>query len=386
MTTPGVPPADIRVLLVEDRIPDAALGSGYPRMIDTIAELQLLVGAHVALYPTFGVGEGESAHLPAGVELIEVALEDHLGSLRERGRSYSAVIISRPHNYERVAAIIRTYLPGVPVIYDAEALYFRRIERQSALATGRIKETLLAEAAAMRELEESIASEVDAVVCISADEAELLTGATKAPVVVNAPLLAKATLSHAGFAARSNVGFVAGWSAGGNSPNADGLRWFARHVWPLVLARVPGARLLVTGDDPPQEVLRFACESIEFLGRVPDLERFYDALRVAIVPIRYGSGVKLKTVEALQFGVPTVSTSIGAESIPSDVDGLLPVADDEGAFAARVAELLLDQKAWDEHSELLAEQGRRWNESRHVSIWPSLMTSVLTSTLTKGHE
>jgi hypothetical protein len=272
------------------------------------------------------------------------------------------------------------------VIYDAEALYFRRIERQSALATGRIKETLLAEAAAMRELEESIAAEVDAVVCISSDEAELLNGATDAPVVVNAPLLAKATLSHAGFAARSNVGFVAGWSAGGNSPNADGLRWFARHVWPLVLARVPDAKLLVTGDDPPQEVLRFTCASIEFLGRVPDLERFYDTLRVAIVPIRYGSGVKLKTVEALQFGVPTVSTSIGAESIPSDVDGLLPVADDEGEFARRVAELLLDEKAWDEHSELLAEQGRLWNESRHVSIWPELMTSVLTSTSTKGHE
>src|SRR5271170_2834970 len=128
--SPTIQSGSIRVLLVEDRIPDAALGSGYPRMIDTISELQRLVGARVALYPTFGVGDGESAHLPAGVELIELPLEDHLSGLRPYDDSYSAVIISRPHNYERVATTIRNYLPGVPVIYDAEALYFRRIERQ----------------------------------------------------------------------------------------------------------------------------------------------------------------------------------------------------------------------------------------------------------------
>ena len=374
------PTDQVRVLLVEDRIPDASLGSGYPRMIDTIAELQQLVGAHVSLFPTFGINDGERDHLPAGVQLIDEPLEDHLVAMQHSGRRYSAVLVSRPHNYERVADVFRELLPGVPVIYDAEALYFRRLERQADLATSSTRERLLSDAHAMRALEESIAAEADVVVCISADEARLLDAKSKRPVVVNEPLLARATFSDAGFSDRSSVGFVAGWSAGANSPNADGLRWFARHVWPLVLARVPGVKLLVTGDDPPQEVLRFACESIEFVGRVSDLEVFYRGLRVAIVPIRYGSGVKLKAVEALQFGVPTVATSIGAESIPSDVEGLLPVTDGVEAFAARVAELLSDEGAWKEQSERLAEQGQRWNAQRHSSIWPELMESLLSGT------
>ena len=380
MTSVDRPPEQLRVLLVEDRIPDASLGSGYPRMIDTIAELQRVVGAHVSLFPTFGINDGERDHLPSGVQLIDQPLEDHLATLQTVGSRYSAVLISRPHNYDRVADVFRRFLPGVPVIYDAEALYFRRLERQADLATNATRERLLADARAMRTLEESIAAEADVVVCISADEAELLNSKSRRPVVVNEPLLARATFSDAGFLDRSSVGFVAGWSAGANSPNADGLRWFARHVWPLVLARVPGVKLLVTGDDPPQEVLRFACESIQFVGRVSDLEEFYRGLRVAIVPIRYGSGVKLKAVEALQFGVPTVATTIGAESIPSDVEGVLPVTDGVEAFAERVAELLNDEGAWKEQSELLAEQGQRWNSQRHSSIWPELLGSLLSGT------
>jgi O-antigen biosynthesis protein len=370
-----VPP--IRVLLIEDRIPDPSLGSGYPRMIDTIAELQNVVGAKVSLFPTFGVNDGERAHLPDDVDLIDVPLEDHLVGHRAFRGKYSAVIISRPHNYQRVAKVVRAVLPGVPVIYDAEALYFRRLERQADLATGAVRQQLLREARAMQALEERIAAESDAVVCISADEAELLSRKTVHPVVVNGPLLAAAAFTEQDFFSRQNVGFVAGWSAGPNAPNVDGLRWFARHVWPRVLARMPGAKLLVTGDAPPREVLRFACESIEFVGRVNDLEDFYAGIRVAVVPVRYGSGVKLKAVEALQFGVPTVATAIGAESIPSDVDGLLAVVDDTGEFADEIAALYLDVRVWQAQREILRIQADAWSEHRPVSIWPALFERVL---------
>jgi glycosyltransferase involved in cell wall biosynthesis len=144
-----------------------------------------------------------------------------------------------------------------------------------------------------------------------------------------------------------------------------------------VLARVPSARLLVTGEDPPIEVRRFESRSIRFQGFVPDLSGFYDRLRVTVVPIRYGSGVKLKAVEALQFGVPTVATTVGAEGIPVDVPGLIPTADDPGEFADYVARIHESQEEWELQRRLLTEQAERWTANPQQSIWPGLVRRLV---------
>jgi hypothetical protein len=345
-------------------------------MIDTIRDLQAMGNVHVALYPAFGQIEEEPTVGPDGVEVLGEPLDGHLLRLRARGASYDVVIVSRPHNYERVAPVLRELLPAVPVVYDAEALYFRRLERQASLAEGEVRASLLVESEEMRRLEEQIAREVDEVVCIAPEEAALLQATTTKPVSVNPPLLTGVSWTDSSFEERSGVGFIAGWSAGPRSPNVDGLRWFARHVWPRVLGRVPSAQLLVTGADPPVEVRRFACSSIRFLGLVPDLSVLYARLRVTVVPIRYGSGVKLKAVEALQSGVPTVATTVGAESIPTGVASLLQVSDDPQEFAELVAREHEDSETWYAQRQRLAEQVALWSAHPQTSIWPGLVTRL----------
>ncbi|HVB04629.1 MAG TPA: glycosyltransferase family 4 protein [Acidimicrobiales bacterium] len=367
----------LRILLVEDYVPDATLGSGYGRMIDTITELQRAGDVTVTLFPTFGASDATPHAGPKNVEILDIPLERHLAEVHAAGGGYDLVIVSRPHNYEVASPILSDCLPGVPVIYDAEALYFRRLERQAKLATGVVRAKLLLEAAAMRRLEERIAAEADAVVCISDEEADLLTRHARRRVEVNGPLLAHAAWTDEGFSERRAVGFVAGWSAGPRSPNVDGLKWFARHVWPRVLARVPGAELVVTGSDPPLEVTRFECSSIHYAGVVPDLNRFYASLRLAVVPIRYGSGVKLKAVEALQSGVPTVATAVGAEGIPTDVTDLIPVTDDAREFADLVALLIGNEEIWRAQRERLKEQCRIWEEHPQSSVWPGLVAHLV---------
>ncbi|MGB0970786.1 MAG: glycosyltransferase family 4 protein [Mycobacterium sp.] len=102
--------------------------------------------------------------------------------------------------------------------------------------------------------------------------------------------------------------------------NDDGLRWFLRQVWPIVLTRQPDACLRVIGRHAGPEALALAAEltdSVVVEGYVPDLDKALGGAAALINPLRFGSGVKLKVIEALSRSLPVVSTPIGAQGIAS---------------------------------------------------------------------
>ncbi len=378
--------ASWRVLVIDDQTPDASLGSGLGRMADVLEELT----DDAASLVTFFAGSEGGAASPerlarAGIELVRndlveyrgrlsEAITDHLG---ERPVGYDAVIVSRPHNYERYAEALRSSMPATPIIYDAEAVYSRRIERQLALAVDRFARVGLGdELAAMSHLEAAIAADADAIVCISEQEADFFRCRTAAPVLVNPPLLSASSPSSAGFDERDGMVFVAGWGAGADSPNADGLIWFVREVLGRVLARLGSATLVVTGANPPPNVRRLASDAVRLVGNVEDLGELYSRARLVVVPLRYGAGVKLKAVEALQHGVPVVATSVGAEGIPLGA-GVVAVRDDPAGFADAVVEALGDRDAWQvRHAKVLA-QLKAWQREPPARIWAGVVHDVI---------
>lgn len=102
--------------------------------------------------------------------------------------------------------------------------------------------------------------------------------------------------------------------------NVDGLQYFLRRVWPLVLARMPNAHLRVIGRDAPPRLSALAAEvgqSVSMEGYVPDLGDALDHAAALLNPLRFGSGIKLKVFEALGRSLPVVSTPVGAEGIAS---------------------------------------------------------------------
>ncbi len=373
----------VRVLLIDDRVPDRAIGSGFARMADVIETLVATGRYHLSLLASLEDGFEQNDWLARlGVEVIDEPLADHVA---KQGLGYSLVVVSRPHNYERIAPMVRELLPGVPIVYDAEALYHVRIERQAALATDPLEKAALArEAAEMRATEQEIAADADHLVCISEEEAVFFRRHARCPVEVNAPLLLAPRPTLSGFSSRAGIGFVAGWFAGARSPNADGLIWFARRVLPLVRARVPGTKLLVTGAEPPRNVRRLEGDAVGFVGEVDDLQSFYARVRVVVVPARYGAGVKIKTIEALQFAVPTVATTVGAEGIPLDDPDVLLVADDPAELAAAIATLLEDGAAWERQRRRILDQQRRWEAAGARPIWPELVQRLSAPVATAG--
>jgi len=125
-------------------------------------------------------------------------------------------------------------------------------------------------------------------------------------------------------------------------PNAEGLYWFCKRIWPLIYDKLPYLKLLVIGSGSlPQKYYEIIDSAqIEFFGEVSDIKPFYNKAAVSIVPLLTGSGTRLKILEAMGIGVPVVSTSIGVEGI--DVtDGFdMLIADNEKLFAEKVIELL----------------------------------------------
>jgi glycosyltransferase involved in cell wall biosynthesis len=128
-------------------------------------------------------------------------------------------------------------------------------------------------------------------------------------------------------------------------PNIDGVDYFCREIWPAVQDAVPQARFRVVGRNPAASVRRLASESVEITGTVPSvLEHLHEA-SVVVVPLRIGGGTRLKIYEAMAAGKAVVSTTIGAEGLDVHHGQNILIADDPGAFARSVVDLLRDGQA-----------------------------------------
>jgi glycosyltransferase involved in cell wall biosynthesis len=124
-------------------------------------------------------------------------------------------------------------------------------------------------------------------------------------------------------------------------PNRDGIEWFCQSVWPLILARIPEARLDIVGSRPPAEVLALRDHpGVAVHADVPDVKPYLEQARLAIVPLRIGSGSRLKVLEAMAAGRPVVGTMIGVGGLEADAGSELMTGDDPESFATAAVRVL----------------------------------------------
>ena len=127
-------------------------------------------------------------------------------------------------------------------------------------------------------------------------------------------------------------------------PNRDALEHFVRRIFPLIQKEIPGLRLIAAGRNPAAEFrTRFSdVPALEFTGSLPDLRPVIKKAAVCVVPLRIGSGTRLKILEAGAMGKAIVSTTIGAEGLDLKPDEEIMIADDAMEFAGDVVQLLRD--------------------------------------------
>jgi len=141
-------------------------------------------------------------------------------------------------------------------------------------------------------------------------------------------------------------------------PNSQGVLWFARHVFPQILAQQPDAQLTVLGKNPPSELnsLGIPPANLTITGYIDDPTPYLNETAVFIVPLLAGGGMRVKIIEGWTWGLPIVSTTVGAEGIERADGKQLVIADSAEEFAQATLRLLQDRQA----AEQLAQGGRDW--------------------------
>lgn len=127
-------------------------------------------------------------------------------------------------------------------------------------------------------------------------------------------------------------------------PNAQGVLWFAEHIFPIVLVQAPQAILTVIGKQPPAGLksLGIPAANLEMTGYVADPRPLLSETGAFIVPLLAGGGMRVKILDAWRWGLPMVSTRVGAEGIAATHERDILLADEPAQFAAEVVRLLHD--------------------------------------------
>jgi len=148
------------------------------------------------------------------------------------------------------------------------------------------------------------------------------------------------------------------------SPNVDAILHFCKDIFPIVKEEFPDLRLYVVGRNPGPDIRELSRESdIIVTGEVEDMKVWLAKSTLFVCPLRYGSGMKIKILEAMAMCKPIVATSVAVEGIKIKNGENIIIADDSTSFALRTIELLKDEKLRNhirENARKLVEKEYSW--------------------------
>jgi O-antigen biosynthesis protein len=261
--------------------------------------------------------------------------------LRSNAKKYTHIIVSRHYVLEQWIELIKKYAPDAKLIFDSVDLHGIREQREASLNSS---QSLVTEAKKTLAKELELINQSNETWVVSDEEDRFLkslslTAPHRIISTVHSVAPGRNSYRH-----RSGIIFVANFR---HLPNADGIRWFAEEVWPLVKTENNMLELNVVGDYMKEELKADLKNStgIHLLGPVDNLDELLNEHRMTIAPLRFGAGVKGKITQSLAHGLPVVTTSIGAEGIPEAEKAML-IEDGPDAFANAICELYQNEEKW----------------------------------------
>lgn len=332
------------LLMVDHYVPQYDKDAGS-RTVFQYLKLFAESGYHVKF-----IGDNFFPHQPYTQVLQQMGVEVLYGNwyaknwkewLRENGSCIEYAFLNRPHISVKYIDEVRKYTKAF-IAYYGHDLHFLREYREYEL-TG--DKGHLQDSVEWKEKELALMRKADIAYYPSVVEEQEIHRIAPEVNVKAIPAYLFADVPDADYSAssRQDVMFIGGF---GHRPNVDAVVWLAKEIMPRLNTSLPGLVVHILGSNPPKEVTDLQTENLRIEGFVTDerLEQYYRECRMAIVPLRYGAGIKGKVVEAMRYGMPVLTTSVGAEGIIG-AEKILAVEDTPEDFAARFVSLYEDHAA-----------------------------------------
>ncbi len=325
------------IVVFDERVPSPDRDAGSARMSTILQTLNRW--ANVVFIP-FNRPQGivyERALWKLGIQTAHVV--DYRRHLKSR--NCTAVVLSRPNIGAVMIPRIRRISPQVKIVFDMVDAHFRRLEREYLVSSDA---NTLKEAKRYLERETRLAKACDLVWCNSIEDKQAM-----AEQLPTKPIEVITTIHeiHDGgqsFDERRDLLFIGNMA---HKPNADGIGWFVRDILPLVQDVLPGVTLYIIGPNARDDVLVSRSDKVQVLGYQPEIATWFTQCRVFVAPLRFGAGTKGKVGEAMSYGLPVVTTSVGAEGFGLTNEVNIMIADDPVAFANCVVHLYTQRDFWE---------------------------------------
>jgi glycosyltransferase involved in cell wall biosynthesis len=280
------------------------------------------------------------------------------------------------------APFVGMYLPLIrkfskaPIVLRAHNVEYLIWQRLAAGSKNPIKAWYLKlQARRLQSFESKLWREVDGIAAISEIDAQFIRQHTSKPVISlptglelgSYPALQRTQLRT------DRLGFLGSmdWQ-----PNQEAVRWFVQAIWPKLQSEFPGTSVTFAGKNFPDKLLDLAKNQLFMQGEVADATAFRQQHPIFIVPMRSGSGIRIKLLEAMALGLPIISTTLGAEGLPVVDQKHLLLADDAASFAKALHRLQKDE----DFAFNLGQQGRQLIENAfNLSVLTQQLTAFYTA-------
>jgi GT2 family glycosyltransferase len=280
--------------------------------------------------------------------------------------------ICRPELAEKYLPAIREASAGIPIIYDTIDLHFTREKKRFELEGGDAKLWQR-----LQTVELGMARAANLVVTVTDVERKILADYDIDAVAVIPTVHDVEEHEDISFASRTGLLFIGGYA---HTPNVDAAEWLCKDVMPLVWQAEPEITVTLVGSNPTPAVLALRSDRVRVTGFVAQIKPLFEEARLFVAPLRYGAGMKGKIGQALSFGLPFVTTTVGVDGYPLEDGKNCLIADDARSFAEAIVKLYRDPEMWerfrDEGAATIADLGRDAVRGRLEALLFSLGVST----------